>query len=103
MGVANDSLGGVGRPEGVDWIWRGGRSPLPLGTARILGEGGMARPSLGVRDMELLREPDPGMGGLNRGAGELESMVGGEEDEREGAIERPREGRELEVWGLAGT
>jgi hypothetical protein len=63
IGVASLSDGGAG-------LWRGGTSALlvaPLTTGRAFGDGGIARPSLGVRVPLALREP--GMGGLRRGAG----------------------------------
>lgn len=70
MGVANDSLGGVGRAD----LCSG--TPDSRGTLEFccpsfkgltLGDGGMASPSLGVR-----APPPrfPGMGGRSNGAGE---------------------------------
>lgn len=59
MGVARCSVGSGGRAAGAWPPW--------LPTALTLGDGGMARPSLGVLPPALL---EPGMGGRSMGAGE---------------------------------
>jgi hypothetical protein len=65
MGVARESLGGGGRADCC-----GGRPDMALFMGLTFGDGGMARPSLGVRvPVPLLCRP-PGNGGRSKGAGE---------------------------------
>lgn len=72
MGVANDSFGRDGRADCC-----GGRLEICMALFRGLtfGDGGMARPSRGVR-VPLLCRP-PGIGGRSKGAGD--DMLSGEE------------------------
>lgn len=69
MGVLSFRAGGSGLES------RTGISVAPFTTALTLGDGGMERPSRGVREDEFDR--DPGIGGRRRGAGEEEDMEGG--------------------------
>lgn len=90
MGVARLSFGGACRG-----ICRGGTACEFVIIAgfrgRALGEGGIARPSLGVRAPPLFLLP--GIGGLNKGAGEAMSNVvavsgrRGEEPARRGGVD----------------
>jgi hypothetical protein len=87
MGVARLSFGGAWRGG----ICRGGTAcELLVGLSGLaLGEGGMARPSLGVR--EALVFLLPGIGGLRSGAGEAMSTesTGGRKtpDEDDGGVD----------------
>ena len=67
-GVARRNCGGAGRPDGG--ACKGGTpgAVALLPTGRWLGEGGMARPSCGVRAPP--RRLAPGTGGRRRGAGD---------------------------------
>jgi hypothetical protein len=71
MGVANLSCGGVGRDAGrCNWGISGtgaGAFSFPF-TGLMFGDGGIARPSRGVRAPLLLRPP--GTGGRSSGAGD---------------------------------
>lgn len=69
MGVARDSLGSMDRPDRGKGGLRVGTG-LSLSSGRTLGEGGMARPSLGARGLPVFWRL-PGMGGRSRGAGML--------------------------------
>lgn len=65
IGVANCNRG----RDGLDAIWPGICRDNPIGLVGFaLGEGGIARPSLGVLAPPLGRLP--GIGGRNSGAGE---------------------------------
>ena len=74
-GVASRSCGGAGREAGR---WSGCNSGILLlpTTGLWLGEGGIARPSLGVRAPPVLRF-EPGMGGRRSGAGDDMVLGGG--------------------------